>query len=195
AIVGGPGDRRGEPLVGRGRQPPERERVGEQLDQLVAPVLHRHRVPPRRTATNVGTRRRGRKVRGAGPGPSASVQLESRNCPRGWTLARVVRQAARMLCIPRSLLLVLAVTACGTASAEPRPASSQPAPAPAAGPGVKTIIVVRHAEAEHQPGGDPSLPPAGRARALELSRVLGDTQLTSVYTTHYQRNRQTVAPL
>jgi broad specificity phosphatase PhoE len=60
---------------------------------------------------------------------------------------------------------------------------------------VKTIIVVRHAEAEHQPGGDPSLTPDGRARALELSRVLGDTQLTSVYTTHYQRNRQTVAPL
>ena len=60
---------------------------------------------------------------------------------------------------------------------------------------MKTIIVVRHAEAEHQPGGDPSLTPDGRARALELSRVLGDTQLTSVYTTHYQRNRQTVAPL
>jgi broad specificity phosphatase PhoE len=100
----------------------------------------------------------------------------------------MVRQAAGMLCLPRSLLLVLAVAACGTASADPKAA-----PAPAAG--VKTIIVVRHAEAEHQPGGDPSLTADGRARALELARVLTDTQLSSVYITHYQRNRQTAAPL
>jgi broad specificity phosphatase PhoE len=94
-----------------------------------------------------------------------------------------------MLSLPRSLLLVVAVAASGTASAETKPAARAPAA------GVKTFIVVRHAEAEHQPGGDPSLTSDGRARALELARVLGDTQLTSVFITHYQRNRQTAAPL
>jgi broad specificity phosphatase PhoE len=94
-----------------------------------------------------------------------------------------------MLWSSRLLLLVLAVAACGTASADPKPG----APAPAAG--VKTIIVVRHAEAEHQPGGDPSLTAEGRARALELARVLADTQLNSVFITHRQRNRQTAAQL
>jgi broad specificity phosphatase PhoE len=94
-----------------------------------------------------------------------------------------------MLSLPRSLLLVLAVAAFDTAAAEPKPA----APAPAAS--VKTIIVVRHAEAEHQPGGDPSLTADGRTRALELARVLADTQLNGVYITHYQRNRQTAAQL
>jgi broad specificity phosphatase PhoE len=103
----------------------------------------------------------------------------------------MVRQAADMLCLPRSLLLVLAVAASGTASADPKAAPVAPAPLA----GVKTIIVVRHAEAEHQPGGDPSLTADGRARALELARVLADTQLSSVYITHYQRNRQTAAPL
>lgn len=98
-----------------------------------------------------------------------------------------------MLCVSRSLLLILAVAWFAPASAEPRPASSAPAAAPA--PGVKTVIVIRHAEAEHQPGGDPSLTPDGRARALDLSRVLGDTELDAVYITHYQRSRQTAAPL
>jgi broad specificity phosphatase PhoE len=91
-----------------------------------------------------------------------------------------------MLWSPRSLLPVLAVTLCGTAFAQPKPAATA---------GVKTIIVVRHAEAEHQPGGDPSLTADGRARALELARVLADTQLDGVYITHRQRNRQTAAPL
>jgi broad specificity phosphatase PhoE len=91
-----------------------------------------------------------------------------------------------MLSVLRSILLVLAAASFGVASADAKPAS------PA---GVKTIIVIRHAEAEHQPGGDPPLTPDGRTRATELARVLADTQLSAVYLTHLQRNRQTAAPL
>ena len=61
--------------------------------------------------------------------------------------------------------------------------------------GVKTIIVVRHAEAPSQHGGDPGLTPDGKARALELARTLTDTPLRAVYTTHYQRGQMTAAPL
>lgn len=114
----------------------------------------------------------------------------------GWTLTWIVRQAPGMFCLPRSLLLVLAATACSAASADPKPGAAAPPPgAQASTPGVKTIIVVRHAEAEHQPGGDPSLTSEGRARALDLARVLTDTELSRVYITHFQRNRQTVAQL
>ncbi|HKA89081.1 MAG TPA: phosphoglycerate mutase family protein [Haliangiales bacterium] len=61
---------------------------------------------------------------------------------------------------------------------------------------IKTIIVVRHAEAEPgPPGGDPQLGAAGRARALELARALADAPLRAVYSTHYARNRQTAEPL
>jgi phosphohistidine phosphatase SixA len=105
--------------------------------------------------------------------------------------------------VRRSLLLVLAVLSFRTASADPRPAApptpapapAVPAPAAATIPGVKTIVVIRHAEAEHQPGGDPSLTADGRMRAIELARVLVDTQLHAVYLTHYQRNHQTAAQL
>ena len=94
-----------------------------------------------------------------------------------------------MLAVSRWILCLLAVSSCGLAGAEPKAA----APAPA---GTKTIIVVRHAEAEAtQPGGDPALTADGRTRAAELARVLGDTSLHSVYITHYQRNVLTAEPL
>jgi len=89
----------------------------------------------------------------------------------------------------RSILCLLVVSSGGIAAAEP---SAKPA-APA---GVKTVIVVRHAEAEPtQPGGDPALTADGRARAVELARVIGNAPLRSVYTTHYQRSRLTAEPL
>lgn len=89
----------------------------------------------------------------------------------------------------RPLLCLLAASSCSVAAAETKPA-------PAAAPGVKTIIVVRHAEAEPGPrGADPALTADGRTRALELARVLADTPLRTVYTTHYQRSRMTAEPL
>lgn len=113
-----------------------------------------------------------------------------------------------MLVVARALLCLLAVSSCGTATAEPKagtPSDSRagaPAGAPAdtkavPSPGVKTIIVVRHAEAagDTHKGGDPVLSADGRARAQELARALTDTPLRSVYLTHYQRNRQTAERL
>jgi broad specificity phosphatase PhoE len=106
-----------------------------------------------------------------------------------------------MLCTPRAItcqavcpivcliVCLMALASCGAATAEPRVD-------PAAAAGVKTIIVVRHAEADtSQPGKDPPLSADGQARALELARVLTDTPLDAVYLTHFQRNRQTAAPL
>lgn len=88
-----------------------------------------------------------------------------------------------MLAASRSILCLVAVSSWGIAAADPKAA-----PAPTAPAGVKTVIVVRHAEAEAtQPGGDPALTSDGQARAVELARVLGDTSLRSVYSTHYQR--------
>jgi len=93
-----------------------------------------------------------------------------------------------MLRIARAIVCLYAVSSCGSAAAESRPAAPSP--------GVKTIIVVRHAEAEVSPSGaDPALTADGRARAFELGRTLADTQLHAVFITHYQRSRQTAEPL
>lgn len=101
-----------------------------------------------------------------------------------------------MLRIACLIACLHAVASCGPAAAEPRPAAAEPRPAAPVQPGVKTIIVVRHAEAEDAPhGADPSLTADGRARAAELARTLADTPLHAVFVTHRQRNRQTAAPL
>ena len=77
---------------------------------------------------------------------------------------------------------VLAVLVCVSAAAAP--------------PGVKTIVLVRHAESDQAIGGsDPPLSAEGKARAKELVRVLGDTPLGTIYVTRFQRNRQTAEPL
>jgi broad specificity phosphatase PhoE len=102
-----------------------------------------------------------------------------------------------MLAVSRSVLCLVAVSSWSLAAADPRPATSTDLKGGAVAPaGVKTIIVVRHAEAEAtQPGGDPALTTDGRSRALELARVLGDTPLRSVFSTHYQRTRLTAEGL
>src|SRR5262245_1427972 len=95
-----------------------------------------------------------------------------------------------MLRVVRALICLLAVSSIGTAFAQPKPETAPP-------PAVKTVIVVRHAEADGPThgGGDPVLSADGRARALELSRTLADAPLRTVYSTHYKRNRQTAEPL
>lgn len=91
----------------------------------------------------------------------------------------------------RTLLFVvcwLAIWGSGPSSGQTKP-DEKPA---VRDPGVKTVIIVRHAEAgDTHRGGDNALTPDGRTRAKELARVLGDNQLRSIYITHYQRNRQT----
>jgi broad specificity phosphatase PhoE len=98
-----------------------------------------------------------------------------------------------MLAVSRSVLCLLAVSSWSLAAADPGPpAPTAPKVVAAAPAGVKTIVIVRHAEAEAtQPGGDPPLTADGRSRAAELARVLGDTPMRSVYSTHYQRTRLT----
>jgi phosphohistidine phosphatase SixA len=116
----------------------------------------------------------------------------------------------------RTILCLLAAS-WGTAAADPKaePSQGKPGAKPEAkteaktegkpeakteskpDANVRTIIIVRHAEAAGNThnGGDPVLSSDGKARAVELARTLADTPLRAVYTTHYQRNRQTAEPL
>jgi broad specificity phosphatase PhoE len=57
-----------------------------------------------------------------------------------------------------------------------------------------TVFVVRHAE--KGPGTpDPSLTDAGRERAAQLARVVGDTHPTALFATEFKRTQETLAPL
>ncbi|MBS1950101.1 MAG: hypothetical protein OJF59_000140 [Cytophagales bacterium] len=62
-----------------------------------------------------------------------------------------------------------------------------------------TFIFVRHAEKESAQGKmmtkDPVLSNEGKTRAQHLAEVLSKTEIASVYSTPYQRTRQTVGPL
>ena len=61
---------------------------------------------------------------------------------------------------------------------------------------VTTVIVVRHAEKKIEPENpDPDLSPAGQERAIELTRVFGNTGIQATYATQYKRTQQTVGPL
>jgi len=67
----------------------------------------------------------------------------------------------------------------------------------AAAPGL--VILVRHAEKEAAPAEDPGLTAAGQERAAELARVVAvltaNVPLRAIFSTTYQRTRQTAAPL
>src|SRR6266540_2414733 len=82
----------------------------------------------------------------------------------------------------RRLLLALALLA-------PAPAG----PLPAQG-GPITVFIVRHAE--KGPGTpDPSLTDAGRRRAAELARAVGDAHPSALFATEFKRTQETLAPL
>ncbi|MCT2562660.1 SixA phosphatase family protein [Chryseobacterium herbae] len=55
-------------------------------------------------------------------------------------------------------------------------------------------ILLRHAEKENV-GTDPDLTNAGKLRADELKRLLGNVHIDNIYTTAYNRTRQTAIPL
>ncbi|MCW3122371.1 MAG: phosphoglycerate mutase [Flavipsychrobacter sp.] len=57
-----------------------------------------------------------------------------------------------------------------------------------------TFIIMRHAEKETT-GTDPNLNSDGLLRAEELKRILGSTLVHAIYSTPYNRTRQTVQPL
>lgn len=57
-----------------------------------------------------------------------------------------------------------------------------------------TCIVLRHAEKEST-GADPNLDTDGVARAEELKRILGNISINAIYSTPFNRTKQTVQPL
>jgi broad specificity phosphatase PhoE len=74
----------------------------------------------------------------------------------------------------------------------------------AAAPAERVIFVVRHAEraaaadpdaSTRMMADDPPLAPAGQARAARLATMLASAGITQIYTTEFQRTRQTAAPL
>jgi broad specificity phosphatase PhoE len=62
-----------------------------------------------------------------------------------------------------------------------------------------TVIFVRYAEPAKDQGSNPGLSPAGQARAEELARVLGDTDVVAgvdaIFTTQYRHTQETADPL
>ncbi len=68
------------------------------------------------------------------------------------------------------------------------------APVAVAQPQAVTVFVVRHAEkGPEQP--DPSLTPAGAARAAALATMLHDARITAIFASQYKRTQETAAPL
>lgn len=57
-----------------------------------------------------------------------------------------------------------------------------------------TFIVIRHAEKEAT-GTDPNLNSDGVIRADELTRILSNISINAIYSTPYNRTKQTVTPL
>lgn len=69
------------------------------------------------------------------------------------------------------------------------------AAASAAGGEAVTVVIVRHAEKAGEPADDPPLSEAGKARARELARVMGDGAVTALYASDRRRTLETVRPL
>src|SRR5687767_5629493 len=61
-------------------------------------------------------------------------------------------------------------------------------------PVITTFILVRHAE-KATGGDDPDLKPEGHERAKLLASVLKNTSLSAVYSTRYNRTKNTVSPV
>lgn len=57
-----------------------------------------------------------------------------------------------------------------------------------------TFIIIRHAEKEST-GSDPNLSADGILRAEELKRILAGISVNAIYSTTYNRTKQTVTPL
>ena len=60
---------------------------------------------------------------------------------------------------------------------------------------VTTVILIRHAEKVMDGSPDPDLTESGRNRAVLLADLLSKTKIDAIYSTHYKRTENTVAPL
>ena len=61
--------------------------------------------------------------------------------------------------------------------------------------GVTTVFLVRHAEKDTIPEGDPLLNEAGNERTQHLLHVLEEAGVTAIYATQFRRTQDTVRPL
>jgi 2,3-bisphosphoglycerate-dependent phosphoglycerate mutase len=60
---------------------------------------------------------------------------------------------------------------------------------------VTTVILIRHAEKMMDGTSDPDLTESGRNRAVLLADLLSKTKIDAIYSTHFKRTENTVAPL
>jgi 2,3-bisphosphoglycerate-dependent phosphoglycerate mutase len=114
---------------------------------------------------------------------------------------------ARAALAALAALTALAATTALAACAVPSPPASEPAAGPsatqaagfvsgpAAGDRERVIFLVRHAEAESDPGGDPPLTSGGVQRAERLASVLRDAGIEVIHSSRYRRTETTAAPL
>jgi len=61
--------------------------------------------------------------------------------------------------------------------------------------GATTVFLVRHAEKDTIPEGNPQLSEAGEVRAQDLVHVLEEAGVTAIYATQFRRTQDTVRPL
>ena len=112
--------------------------------------------------------------------------------------ARRRRPFAALAALPAIVVVALAATMLGCPPEE-RPACD---PTTASGDArtqrlcnPHSIVLVRHAEKAPGEGPDPSLSLEGRARAVRLSSLLGNTGATRLVATEFKRTQQTLEPL
>ena len=60
---------------------------------------------------------------------------------------------------------------------------------------VTTVFLIRHAEKLTTPPGDPSLTASGKARAESLTRILSKAGIKAIFTSQFQRTKETARPL
>ncbi|PCC68903.1 Histidine phosphatase superfamily (branch 1) [Nannocystis exedens] len=89
-------------------------------------------------------------------------------------------------------LLSLAWTACKPAAAPEAPPSADEPAVPVA---LTTAIFVRHGEKAADDPRDPSLSPAGEARAQALADLLARAGVTHLFASEYRRTQATLRPL
>lgn len=97
---------------------------------------------------------------------------------------------SRTLALP-FLLAFLTVSAAAQVQTAPPAAPALPTAASA----TTTVVVVRHAEKATDDPRDPSLSPAGQARAQALAAALADAGVSAVFTTELKRTWLTADPV
>lgn len=58
-----------------------------------------------------------------------------------------------------------------------------------------TVFLIRHAERENEPRQDPPLKKEGVARSQELARLLSNAGIKAIFTSQFNRTKQTAEPL